>query len=88
MHQIVLLTALTAASGLFGGGRHGSTGRWGHSYTAAPCSGQAPCNVAQYPAAYAPAPIPVAPVPRAAYYQSNYYAPAAAPCPTGNCPRR
>src|SRR4051794_22905624 len=92
MHQVVLITALTAASGLFGGGRHCSSGRCGqsYSYAPAPCAAQAGCYPHQSPAQYA-APYGQAPygqAPQAAYYQSQYYAPAAAPCATGNCPRR
>lgn len=88
MHQIVLLTALTATSGLFGGGRHHAAGRYGPAYAPTCGSAQAPCQAARYAPAYAPAPAPVAPAPQAAYYQSNYYAPAPAPCATGNCPGR
>ncbi len=87
MHQIVLMTALTAASGLFSGGRQHAAGRYGRAY--APVQSVAPVASPYYapqPApAYAPAPAQAS---RAAYYQSNYYAPQAAPCATGNCPRR
>ncbi len=91
MQQIVIMTALTVTSGLFGGGRHhGASGHWGRTpaYAAPACSGQAPCAASPQVYAPTPAPAPVAPAPQAVYYQANYYAPAPAPCPTGTCPRR
>ncbi len=87
MHSIVLLTAMTATSGLFGGRHHKAT-----TYVAAPScqSGRCPSAVAP---TYYPAPVRTAvraPVAAPATYSSYYYptAPVAASCATGNCPRR
>ena len=102
MHSIVLLTAMTATSGLFGGhhGRANSCGaacgrpaRVAYAPVATCRTGN--CGTASYaPAAhygYAPAPYAApqhvaAPAPTT-YMTSNYYAPASS-CATGNCPRR
>jgi hypothetical protein len=101
MHSILLLTAVTATSGLFGGARHCKTGQCGTSYArparvaTAPASCQTGnCGTSYAPPvqAYAPAPRAYAPAPQmtaapAAY--SSYYTPAVAgSCATGNCPRR
>jgi hypothetical protein len=76
VNQIVLLTALTAASGLFGGGRQCSTGNCGGSWTyAAPTMAQVQAPLA--------APLPTA-------YSSGYagYAPGtyAYPAPAAYAP--
>jgi hypothetical protein len=93
MHQIVLLTALSATAGLFGGGHHcGSRhcGRpaWGHHRVVQSCA----YPVATPYVAAVPQAQPVAPAPQhaAATYHSYYY-PAAyysAGCASGNCARR
>ena len=100
MHQIVLLTAMTATSGLFGGGRHCKTGQCGapmaYHQAYAPvsaCQPGAPCGGSYA----APTPVPqaapapqaaYAPAPRAAFYPSFYAAPATPACAGGNCYRR
>ena len=85
MHSIVLLTAMTATSGLFGGNRHHKATR---AYAPATTCQSGRCAA---PTAYAPAPV-YAPAPRVAaaplIYRSNYSAAAAPACATGNCPRR
>ena len=95
MHSIVLLTAMTATSGLFGGhhkqartaGCQGGSCARPAAVAYAPsgnCStGQ--CGTPSYGghASYAPAPQH-----RATAYTSNYYPPASSSCATGNCPRR
>jgi hypothetical protein len=99
MNAIVLFTAMTATSGLFGfgGGRTCATGTCGRGYVAAPscytyrapASSYAPAYAAPTyaaPAAAYSAPAPAAP--RVSYYQSNYAYPVTAGCPNGNCPRR
>jgi hypothetical protein len=99
MHSIVFLTALTATSGLFGGGRQCTArqyraGFWAHrsavrtTWTYAPCAQATAAPQAQV-AAPAPAAAPVATAPRTAYYQSNYYYyPTTGTCPSGTCSRR
>lgn len=77
MHQIILMTALTATSGLFGGGRAPScaSGTCGMAYAAAPSYATAPtCAPGTACGGYvqaAPMPVP----------QQNYYyqAPSAQP---------
>jgi hypothetical protein len=77
MHQIVLLTALTATSGLFGGGRHCRTGQCGtpapayHAYapvsTCQPgtaCAGSYAAPMAHRAPVYS---APQAPAPQTAY---------------------
>jgi hypothetical protein len=86
MHQIVLWTAMTTASGLFGGGRHCGASPCGATYrtysvAAAPAAVYAPRYAA-------PAPAPAAAVPQTVYYQRYYYPPVAASCSSGTCPRR
>ena len=77
MHQLVLITALSATTGLFGGGRQCRTSHCGgftarHAY-AAPA---AACRTGACPQAYAAAPAaapqsaPVAAAPPAATYQT------------------
>lgn len=95
MHSIVLLTAMTATSGLFGG----RPAKMGHQaaysrpvqVAAAPCR-TGTCGGSYAPAAtYAPAAPAYAPAPQTATVPataySSYYYPAAS-CATGNCPRR
>jgi hypothetical protein len=98
MHQLVILTALTASTGLFGGGKHhrGSCGQVaGSCYASAPMTG---CGTTgySYPAYSAPvAPAPqAAPAPQTApmvhptaYTAPSYYYPPSA-CAGGNCYRR
>jgi len=81
MHQIVLLTALTATSGLFGGGRCAG-GRCATAYTptyacqpGTPCAGQA--YYAQ-PTAYSAPQAPAYTAPQAPAYSAPQ-APVAAP---------
>lgn len=50
MHQIVLLTAMTATTGLFGGGRHAKSGHCGHAARGQNVVASASC---QAPMAYA-----------------------------------
>ena len=92
MHQLVILTALTATSGLFGGGGHCQTGQcarpaWsGYAaprYVVSGCSqgyvgGCAPVAVAA-PAAHAPATLPL-------LRRSMATAPAPAPAPVYRAP--
>jgi hypothetical protein len=90
MHQIVLLTAMTATTGLFGGGRHCTSGRCSASYRPAPVVARtyvprSPAYTVQAPARAA---APVAVAPRTAYYQRYYSAPTAATCTSGSCPKR
>jgi hypothetical protein len=102
MHQIVLLTALSATTGLFGGGRQCRTGYCGSSVTRpayyAPVS---TCRTGTCPRTYAAAPVaapqaaPAAAPPQTAYAQPrrvasyySYYYPTQSTCPGGNCPRR
>lgn len=80
MHQIVLLTAMTATSGLFGGGRHCPNGQCAQARWA-PFAHQP--RVVSY-APPAPTYVPQA-VPQAAYV---YPTTPAYPCPNGTCPRR
>ena len=96
MHQIVLLTAMTAASGLFGGGRSCNNGQCanGYQWQAAPRQAPAVAYAPPAPTYYAPAPVPAPVAPQAHYYPTaytyptNYAAPTTAACPTGTCPRR
>ncbi len=59
MHQIVLITALSATTGLFGGGKHCGKGHHGHKAVAASCYSASPCG-ATYASPYA---APVASMP-------------------------
>lgn len=86
MHQIVLLTAMTATTGLFGGGRQCTSGRCNVSYRPAPVVAQA--YVPRSPAYTVQPPAPVAVAPRTAFYQRYYSAPTAATCTSGTCPKR
>lgn len=88
MHQFVLLTAMTAASGLFGGGRQTcTTGQCSNTVSWAPTVRQAPV---------APAPVYYRPyaAPQASYFAPRAFAPAAyayppvSSCANGTCPRR
>ncbi len=83
MHQIVLLTALSATTGLFGGGRTVRSGHCYGGYTArhayyAPAT---TCRSGACPRVYAAAPAPaqqaapVAAAPAAPVYQTARYAP-------------
>lgn len=91
MHQIVLLTALSATTGLFGGGRchrghHAYFPARGHA--AAPAYGQ--CGTCPQVATYAPQVAPAtqtAQVAQPVPYTSYYYPPASS-CPNGQCYRR
>lgn len=97
MHQIVLLTALTATSGLFGGGRASScaSGSCGMTYAPAPsyaaCAPGTPCGgYAQAPAPqpqyyYYPAPAPQHHGAPQAMAPRAYYPSAYYYRPTGNC---
>lgn len=95
MHQIVLLTAMTATSGLFGG-HHGRTNSCNGGSCARPAAAAyAPaatcrsgnCGTGSYaPAAHHAYGPQMAPA-RSNYRTSNYYPPASS-CATGNCPRR
>ena len=99
MHQIVLLTAMTATSGLFGG-HHVKAKHSGAAYTRSACVATVPattCRTGTCPTAYAPAPRYVytsapAAAPRMAAtapaYRTSYYYPPASTCATGTCPRR
>src|SRR6476620_10513546 len=81
MHQIVLLTAMTATTGLFGGGRQGVLTRYRAAYQPASVVARAPMMV--YPTVnpgYQVQPqAPAQVAPPAGYYQSHYSAPAAPP---------
>jgi hypothetical protein len=87
MHQFVLLTAMTAASGLFGGRPACTTGQCPSTVSWAPTVRQAPA---------APAPVYYRPyaAPQATYAAPRTFAPAAYPypavpsCANGTCPRR
>ena len=86
MHSIVLLTAMTATSGLFGGRHHKAT-----TYVAAPSCQSGRCPSAAAPAYSAAPPRTPALAPAAApITYSSYYYPTApvASCATGTCPRR
>jgi len=91
MHSIVLLTAMTATGGLFGGHhRQARTACQGGQCArpAAVAYAPATCRTGTCPTAYA-APthaMTYAPA-QAMTYRSAYYPPAAS-CATGNCPRR
>ena len=104
MHSIVLLTAMTATTGLFGGHRQARTAGCAGGQCArpaavahtppmyAPASGCSTGQCAPAPRAYAPAPAHAtyAQAP-AMTYRSAYYPPASnAPssCATGNCSGR
>ena len=91
MHSIVLLTAMTATTGLFGGHRQARTACQGGQCArpAAVAYAPATCRTGNCPTAYA-APVQAAayaPAAPAMTYRSAYYPPAAN-CATGNCPRR
>jgi hypothetical protein len=91
MHQIVLLTALSATTGLFGGGRQCSGGGCGmpmmyqpvyaSPYAYGGCQGGMGCGGAQF--AYPQAPAYAAPqaAPQAAPAPASKAAPQAAPAP-------
>ena len=91
MHSIVLLTAMTATTGLFGGHRQARTAGCQTGQCARPAAvayAPATCRTGNCPTAYAaPAPAAYAPAAPAVTYQSAYYPPAAS-CATGTCPRR
>jgi hypothetical protein len=92
MHSLVMLTALTATTGLFGGGR---CHQRGHCYAPAPSCAAAPMyyqagggcagTVAAAPQAVA-APQTAQVAQPTVYTASYYYAPST--CPNGNCYRR
>ena len=68
MHQLVLLTALSATSGLFGGGKHCDGGRAMVAPAQSSCSSRATAPAYSYatapaPAYGAPAYAPMAPAP-------------------------
>jgi hypothetical protein len=96
MHQIVLLAAMSAASGLLGGSRQCSTGQCPRaatyrSYYQAPVAPYAQTYAAPAPVAPAQVMAPAYVAPRASYryYQSAYpFTQAVAGCPNGNCPKR
>lgn len=86
MHQLVILTALTATTGLFGGARHHapaysaptpsySTCANGTCGAASPAAYYTPAP-APYYTAPAPAPYQTATAPQAQAYRSYYYPPA------------
>jgi hypothetical protein len=101
MHQIALLVALSATTGLFGGRATVQTCRGGncyassyrHNYTYnsyyAQPQAQAPV-VAPAQARVATAPVATAPAPRTYYNvaQPRYFYTAAPSCPNGTCQRR
>jgi hypothetical protein len=100
MNAIVLLTAMTASSGIFGGGRASCAGgQCGRTYAApvryaapACAGGQCAGYVAQAPAyGYAAPAYGAAPAPRMAMrptYTPMAYYPTASACPNGTCYRR
>lgn len=92
MHQIVLFTALTATSGLFGGGRTTCTTGTCPQVYSAPAVQQASAPAAA-PTYYYTAPAPQVAQPQAVAPHiarrnrvAFYYTPST--CTTGNCPRR
>ncbi len=92
MNSIVILTALTATSGLFGGGRHARAAHQA-AYARPVASVSAPCRTGTCPQAYVAQPSPTmmaAPQAVAAPSQTytSYYSAPMAPCATGTCPRR
>jgi hypothetical protein len=91
MHSIVLFTAMTATTGIFGGHRQARTACQGGQCARPAAVAYAPstCRTGACPTAYAaPAThaMTYAPAP-AMTYRSAYYPPATS-CATGNCPRR
>lgn len=91
MHPIVLITALTATSGIFGGSRTAcTTGTCAQVYAAPAPVVAAPAQATPY---YAPAPAVQAAQPRVAAPRWGrrgrvaYYT-TASTCTTGTCPRR
>jgi hypothetical protein len=90
MHSIVLLTALSATSGIFGGGRtqQCSTGQCPNVAYAAPAATHAAAPAPQYYSA--PAPMAQAAAPRRQWFRTarmTYAAPATT-CSNGTCYRR
>jgi hypothetical protein len=83
VHQIVLLTALTAASGLFSGGRQCSTGTCGSPRTfAAPTMAQVQAPLAApLPPTYSSGYAGYAPAPYAYPAPAPYTRPAPSPAP-------
>jgi hypothetical protein len=86
MYQLVLLTALTTTTGLFGGARTCSSGHCGSAapayYAPAPAyssCANGSCGATAPAASYAPAPTPYysAAAPAQPSYHSYYYPPAA-----------
>jgi hypothetical protein len=91
MHQIVLFTALSATTGIFGGGRATcTTGTCGQVYAApAPAVAAAAPNVTYYTPAPAPQVVqPQFAAPRLARRNRVAFYTAPATCTTGTCPRR
>ena len=100
MQALILLTAMTATGGLFGGGKCGKPAfapRGHHGRIVGVNTGCGATMAAQAPAYYAPAPTPqVAPAPQQGYYAAptapmvsyNSFYSGGAACATGNCPRR
>lgn len=94
MNAVVLLTAMTATSGLFGGHRQARTASCQGGSCARPAVvayAPATCQTGRCPQPYsyaAPARAVYAPAPAMAY--TSYYSPPAqaATCTTGTCPKR
>lgn len=93
MHSIVLLAALTAASGTAYNGSTCPNGQCGATYTNYQNWTYYSPTTAQSPRTYAPQYAPAAPATSWTGYNVNpyyyyYYPQNTATCTTGNCPRR
>ncbi len=77
MHQLILITAMSATTGLFGGGKH--CGKTHHARNAMPttsCYSASPCGATAYGS---PAPMPYGAAPMASYQASPQGYPSAPP---------
>src|SRR5215468_10864181 len=87
MHQIVLLTALTATSGLFGGGRHCGMGRGGALMRGHHMTACAPSYGYQYGAYQHGTPCGAPGTPCGASYAPPMHAAPQAPAPAPAAPQ-
>ena len=90
MNGLILLTAMSATGGLFGGGKCAQPvyGARSHRAQSVCVGGRCGTEVqsAPAPAQYAPAPVSYAPAAPTVSYQSYYSV--GSTCASGTCPRR
>ena len=84
MNAMILLTAMSATGGIFGGHKARTHPYYRTAPTTACATGTCPRVQAAAPVTYAPAPV-AAPAPT--YTYQSYYSVGTA-CATGNCPKR